>query len=181
MAYPTETLYGIGADATNEQAVERVFNCKKRSREKPVSIHLPSASSIREYAMMPRGFDPDTLLPGPVTLLLKYRHTIGNACLSGLCISSNGLVGIRVSSHPAARMLTRLCGVPITATSANVSGARFSPSSHDEIPKNVADFVDAVICAGPSIFAMPSTVFDVTQMRVVREGVLDRQNILARF
>ena len=180
VAYPTETLYGIGADATNERAVERVFYCKTRSRKKPISIHLPSASSIPEYARVPVGFDPGVFLPGPVTLLLKYRCLTGKKRLSPLCISGDGLVGIRVSSHPAACRLTQLCGVPITATSANVSQAP-PPSSHEEIPKNVADFVDAVICAGPTIFAMSSTVFDVTRMRVVREGVLDGKSILTRL
>ena len=177
VAYPTETVYGIGADATSDAAVRCVFACKKREDAKAVSILVPGVSDLIDYAILPYGFNPGVFLPGPVTLLLKIKA--GNHHrISSLCVSDMGIVGFRVSSNPFACELARLCGRPITATSANHAGDA-SPSSHDEVSEDLE--VDALICAGPSVFGKPSTVFDVSGMRVVREGALDAESIRSRL
>jgi len=176
VAYPTETVYGIGADATSDASVRRVFACKKREDAKAVSILVPGVSDLRDYAVIPHGFNPGVFFPGPVTLLLKLKP--GNHRISSLCISDADVVGFRVSSNPFACELARLCGRPITATSANHAGDA-SPSNHDEVSEDLE--VDALIRAGPSVFGKPSTVFDVPRMRVAREGALDAKSIMSRL
>lgn len=177
VVYPTETVYGIGADATSDEAVRRVFACKKRDDARTASILLPDVRNLRDYAILPRGFDPETVLPGPVTLLLALKPR-QNDRISRLCVSEGSIAGFRVSSNPYALELARLCGRPITATSANLSGSE-APSSHEDVSDELG--ADAIVCAGPVVFGMPSTVFDVSGMRVVREGVLDAESIMSRF
>ena len=181
VVYPTETVYGIGADASSDKAVRRVFECKKREDAKAISILLPEVKCLRDYAIIPRTFNPEILLPGPVTLILALKqgnHRRHHNRISRLCVSEGGKAGFRVSSNPYASLLASLSGCAITSTSANISGSR-APSSHDEVSDELG--ADAIISAGPTVFGMHSTVFDVTRMRIVREGVFDAQSIMSRL
>ena len=163
VVYPTETVYGLAADATDPEAVERVFEAKGRSREKPVSMALPDAAAAADYARLSnreRAFC-ERFLPGPVTVLLKRTDRVPDVLVAG-----RDRVGIRVPDHELARDLARRVG-PITATSANRSG---EPSARrvGEIAPEVRG--RAVVLDRGETPGAESTVVDVSTGEIVRRG-----------
>ncbi|KXB07608.1 hypothetical protein AKJ51_00915 [candidate division MSBL1 archaeon SCGC-AAA382A20] len=175
VVYPTETVYGLGADATSDEAVTRVFNAKSRSRDDPVSIAVDSLSM--SYYVGKLGPIEETLirklLPGPLTVLVEYRPVLSNILSAG-----TGKVGVRVPDQPVTRKLIRLFGGPITSTSANISG-KDSPTSVDEALNQLGSSVDFVIDVGESLIGESSTVVDVVEgeIEIVREGPLSKFEI----
>ncbi|MFW5964952.1 MAG: L-threonylcarbamoyladenylate synthase [Natronomonas sp.] len=165
VVYPTETVYGLGADALDAEAIERVFEAKDRPREKPLSMALPDADvavdytnpTDREMAFCER------FLPGPVTVLLERNDRVPDALVAG-----TDRVGIRVPDHDIARAFARRTG-PITATSANRSG---EPSARrvDEIDATIRQ--QAVVVDGGETPGTESTVVDVSAGEIVRRGAL---------
>jgi L-threonylcarbamoyladenylate synthase len=167
VVYPTETVYGLGADAQNPAAVERVFDAKGRPRSKPVSMALPSVDAALEYvvasdreARFMREF-----LPGAVTVLLERGDRVPDALTAG-----RDVVGVRVPDHDGALALLEAADGPVTATSANVSGR---PSA-----RRVADLDDrvreaaAVVLDGGETPGDGSTVVDVATSELHRRGPL---------
>ena len=165
VVYPTETVYGLGADALDPEAIEGVFEAKRRSRAKPVSLAVESVDAIDSYARLDddeRAFC-ERFLPGPVTVLLERRPVVPD-----LLVAGRTRVGVRVPNHDVARELARRVG-PITATSANRSGrpsARVVADIDSEI-REVAMVLDAGETPGGE-----STVVDVSAETVVRRGAL---------
>ncbi|UPW01741.1 L-threonylcarbamoyladenylate synthase [Halorussus gelatinilyticus] len=164
VVYPTETVYGLGADALDEAAIERVFEAKRRSREKPISLAAPTVTSALEYV---RATDREErfmreFLPGPVTVLCEKREPVPDVLTGG-----RSRVGVRVPDHEVALDLLRETA-PVTATSANVSGR---PSA-----TRVADVDDeiraaaAVVVDGGETGGTGSTVVNVADGAIVREG-----------
>jgi len=165
VVYPTETVYGLGANALDPEAVERVFEAKGRSREKPLSMALPELSAAAEYTRMSdreRAFC-ERFLPGPVTVLVERTDRVPDVLVDG-----RTRVGIRVPDHGLARELARRTG-PITATSANRSG---EPSARrvEEIDPAIRE--SAVVLDGGETSGGESTVVDVSDGRIVRRGEL---------
>jgi L-threonylcarbamoyladenylate synthase len=165
VVYPTETVYGLGANALDSEAVERVFEAKGRSRDKPISMALPELSAAADYTRMTdreRRFC-ERFLPGPVTVLVERTKRIPDALVAG-----RDRVGLRVPDHEIARELARRTG-PITATSANRSG---EPSARrvDEIAPDLLERVTVV--DGGETPGGESTVVDVSAGRIVRRGSL---------
>lgn len=176
--FPTETLYGIGADALNESSLRRIFDIKKRELTKPVLVLIDDPSFFGDLALEIPPLAKalmNRFWPGGLTLLLRARP-----CLSPLLTGGTGTVGVRMSSHPVAEMIVRESGRPITATSANLSGDR-GPSSIDEISSELIDLVDLVIDSGRTSSGQPSTIVDVTSpgLHIVREGIIAREEIEA--
>lgn len=170
--YPTETVYGLGADALDPAAVERVFEAKRRGRSKPVSMAVPDVDAALPYV------DPDdrterfmrAFLPGPVTVVAPRRDPVPDVLTAG-----RDRVGIRVPDHPVALALLERVA-PVTATSANRSG-RPSARRVDEIAPEVREDVAAVVDAGETPGG-GSTVVDVERGEVIREG-LDAEAVAA--
>jgi L-threonylcarbamoyladenylate synthase len=165
VVYPTETVYGLGANALDSEAVERVFEAKTRSRDKPVSMALPELSAAADYTRMTdleRRFC-ERFLPGPVTVLVERTDRIPDSLVAG-----RDRVGIRVPDHEIARELARRTG-PITATSANRSGEA-SARRVDEIAPDLRE--RATIVDGGETPGGESTVVDVSAGRIVRRGSL---------
>lgn len=166
VVYPTETVYGLGALATNPTAVERVFEAKGRPRENPVSLAVPDVDNIDEYAVLTdreRDFC-DQFLPGPVTVLLERRDTVPDELVAG-----RDRVGVRVPDHDLALTLLELVA-PLTATSANVSGrgsARTVAGVDPEVREAAAVVIDGGETPGGG-----STVVNVADGTIVREGAL---------
>jgi len=162
VVYPTETVYGVGADAYNETAVERVYRVKERPTERPLSVAVGSVEHIEKVAR-PRD---DALefarefLPGSVTPLLPRRQRVPEIVTSG------DLIGVRVPDDGMARELIHAVG-PITSTSANMSGE--PPATRPDELGRLADRVDGVVDDGVRD-GEPSTVVDTTTWEVVREG-----------
>lgn len=162
--YPTETVYGLAADALDSDAVEQVFSVKGRDRSKPVSLAVPSVDAATEYT------DPTErelafmheFLPGPVTVLADRKPMVPDVLTAG-----TDRVGVRVPDHGLALDLAERAG-PITSTSANVSG---EPSAREvgEIGQSVRAAV-AVTLDGGRTPGTESTVVDVANGEIVREG-----------
>jgi L-threonylcarbamoyladenylate synthase len=164
VVYPTETVYGLGADALSEAAVERVFAAKGRSRDEPISLAVPDRTSASEYV---RATDREErfmreFLPGPVTVLCEKRETVPDALTGG-----RERVGVRVPDHEVALALLREVA-PVTATSANVSG-RPSATRLAELDGEIRD-ASAVVLDGDETGGTGSTVVNVEDGTIVREG-----------
>ena len=161
VAYPTETVYGIGALASDTAAIEKVFREKKRPEALPLSIAVASLEMMRTVAFVEREDFVRRFLPGPVTVILRKRDVLPDALTGG-----SPFVGIRYPDHAMALDLIGRTG-PITSTSANLHG-RPDPVTAEEV--TVA--VDYVLDGGRSRYAAPSTVVDLSAGRVVRKGVM---------
>lgn len=164
VVYPTETVYGLGADALSATAVERVFAAKRRSREKPVSLAVPDVEAALEYTNpteRERRFMAE-FLPGPVTVLVERTDTVPDVLTAG-----NDRVGVRVPDHDVALAVLRRVA-PLTATSANVSG-RPSVTDPDDLDSEIREAVAAVVDAGRTA-GTESTVVDVTSGKIHRRG-----------
>ncbi len=167
VVYPTETVYGLGADALSPEAVERVFAAKRRDRDDPISLAVPDVDDALEYVRADEreeGF-LRSFLPGPVTVVCERRESVPDALTAG-----RDRVGVRVPDHDLAADLLARTG-PLTATSANVSG---EPSA-----RRVADLsaaireAAAVVVDGGETGGTASTVVDVAAGEVIRRGALD--------
>ena len=164
VVYPTETVYGLGADATDPAAIERVFAIKGRDRSKPLSLGVDSIDAARAFADLSERAEAFAreFLPGPVTVLASRTDRVPDALTGG-----EPRVGIRVPDHGTARALARRAG-PITATSANLSGAG-SATRIDEIDPAVREAAGAVIDGG-GLDGVASTVVDPERGEIVRRG-----------
>ncbi|MBX0296011.1 L-threonylcarbamoyladenylate synthase [Haloarcula nitratireducens] len=163
VVYPTETVYGLAADATDTHAVEAVFAAKGRSREKPVSLAVPDVDSALEY-VAPTDREERFMrefLPGPVTVVTERRDGVPDALTGG-----EPRVGVRVPDHPVALALLDAVA-PLTATSANVSGnpSATAVAELDEIRERAA-----VVLDGGETGGMGSTVVDVRAGTIHRRG-----------
>lgn len=159
--YPTETVYGIAASIYTEEALRKVFEVKKRSAQSPISVAVSSFKMMDELVHIgekEREFIK-RFLPGPVTVILRKKKAVPDILTSGA-----DLVGIRYPDHKLALELIELAGVPVTSTSANVSGEP-APARVDEIKIDADYILDGGECSGE-----PSTVVDLVNMRVLRKG-----------
>ncbi len=167
VVYPTETVYGLGADACNSDAVERVFAIKGRDCSNPISMAVPSVPAALEYihaSDRERQFLA-SFLPGPVTVLCRRRPTVPEVLTAG-----GDRVGIRIPDHPTALALCERAGTPITATSANQSG---NPSARqvDDLEVELTSAVAGVLDGG-ELPGTESTVVDVASKTIHRRGAL---------
>lgn len=164
VVYPTETVYGLGADALDPTAVERVFEAKHRDRSKPVSMGVSDIESALEYVRATRSEKSfmREFLPGPYTVVLERKPAVPDVLTAG-----RNRVGIRIPDHDLARELARLSG-PVTATSANISGsgsARRVAEVDDEIRERAGVVLDRGETPGGG-----STVVDVANETIHRRG-----------
>lgn len=155
---PTETVYGLAANARDGKAVARVFEVKGRPSFNPLIVHVNSIDEALEIAEMN---DQECALaerfwPGPLTMILKRR---GNSGLSDLVSAGLPTVAVRVPAHKTARTLIKACGFPIAAPSANKSGA-LSPTTPEMVVQGLADSVDLVLAGGACSVGLESTVVD---------------------
>jgi L-threonylcarbamoyladenylate synthase len=166
VVYPTETVYGLGADAFSDEAILKVYEAKKRPLAMPVSIAVSDFDMLSAVARVDSREEAflTTFLPGPVTVVLPARKTVP-AILTG----GTGLIGIRMPAHDVARQLITEFDAPITATSANLHGGK-DPVTPDECTVPYDFFID-----GGRLTGTPSTVVDLTEKRIIRAGAdIDR-------
>lgn len=180
ISYPTRCLYGLGADAINHSAVQRIYNIKNRPKNKPILLLVADPEDVaslvenvpRSARMIMTGF-----WPGQVTIVFNASHKVLPVLTGG-----TGKIGIRAAGHPVAARLVKRIGRPITGTSANISGSKASDQSPgaDSI---IADRVDLLLDTGPLKGGIGSTVVDVTQDPpvVVREGIIPAVDIFRLF
>ncbi|MDT8450660.1 MAG: L-threonylcarbamoyladenylate synthase [Wenzhouxiangellaceae bacterium] len=171
VAFPTETVYGLGADASNPDAVARIFEAKGRPADHPVIVHLPSAGLLQDWARnVPSAALrlADAFWPGPLTLVLERASGV-----SDLITGGQHTIGVRVPNHPVALALLRAFGGALAAPSANRFG-RVSPTTADHVIAEFGDEVAAVIDAGPCQIGVESTIVDLTgdRPRLLRPGMI---------
>lgn len=165
VVYPTETVYGLGANALDEQAILRVFQIKKRPLSMPVFLAVSSLDMLEKVAFVEQKDIAllEQILPGPVSVLVKKRDIV-----PGLLTAGSPMVGIRYPDHETALRIIDQAG-PITSTSANRTGSP-PPSSASEVSKEIADRVDLIVDGGKSKYAEPSTLLDLSSRKVIRPG-----------
>ena len=169
VVFPTETVYGLGADATNPKAIERLNQVKGRPPEKPYSLHLASSEQVRACAASVPPIAERlmaTFWPGPLTLVIPSRD--------------GTTVGFRVPDHPIARAFLEACGVPVAAPSANRSGSP-PPTDAQEVLAALDGAFDCLLDGGPTKLGRESTVVEVSwdgRVDIRREGAIAPQAIL---
>ncbi len=169
VAFPTETVYGLGANALDARAVEGIFRAKGRPAEDPAIVHLARAADLEQVA---RVVPPsarrlaEACWPGPLTLVLPKRPAVPANVTAGL-----DTVGVRVPAHPVAHALIVAAGVPIAAPSANLFG-RPSPTSAEHVLEDLRGRIDVVLDGGPTQVGVESTIVDLSgpEPRLLRPG-----------
>lgn len=175
---PTETVYGLGADASNPEAVNNIFKAKNRPADNPLIVHLADFSDAEKYtANIPELAKKiaEKFCPGPLTIVLPKNDRIPS-------ITSGGLetVGIRIPSHKVMHRIIELSGCPIAAPSANTSGLP-SPTSAAHVMDDMKGKINAVVDGGQAEFGVESTVISIendTSVRILRPGCITREMLL---
>lgn len=173
--YPTETVYGLAADASNRIAILKVFAAKRRSLDNPLSVAVKDLKQAEKivYVNSKAKKIAKIFLPGPVTLILKKKALLPKELTSGL-----DNIGIRIPDNPIALKLVEMAG-PITATSANISGHP-APITVEEAKEQIGNKVDFVLDGGECKLGQPSTIIDLSKERefkILREGAIPKQAI----
>jgi L-threonylcarbamoyladenylate synthase len=178
VALPTETVYGLGANALDPEAVERIFAAKRRPAWDPIIVHIADASMLGGLvAKVPEAARRlmDAFWPGPLTLLLPRAPAVPDAVTAG-----RPLVGVRIPAHPVALELIRHANVPVAAPSANLFG-HISPTTADHVLEDLDGRIDAVLDAGATTHGVESTVLDPSSepMMIYRPGAVTVEQIRA--
>jgi len=169
VAFPTETVYGLGADATNQKAIERLNQVKGRPPEKPYSLHLYSQRQVGQFVTtIPPLAEKlmERFWPGPLTIVMPGKD--------------GKTVGFRLPNHPVARAFLEACAVPLVAPSANRSGSP-PPTDANEVLAALDGAFDCLLDSGPTPMGRESTVVEVINGRVEirREGAIPKEAIVS--
>jgi L-threonylcarbamoyladenylate synthase len=176
VAFPTETVYGLGCDATNTDALARLYATKRRPTNHPVIVHLPDTADIAEWG---RDLDDAAVTlarecwPGPLTLVVRRSARVPDAVTGG-----RDTVGLRVPDQPVAISLLRAFGSGIAAPSANRFG-RVSPTTADDVRADLGGEVDVVLDGGPCTVGVESTIVDTTTTpaAILRIGAISEERV----
>ena len=168
VAFPTETVYGLGADSTNPEAIKRLNQVKGRPPEKPYSLNIYSPEQLRSYVTSVPPLAArlmERFWPGPLTIVIQGKD--------------GKTFGFRLPDHPIAMAFLKACGVPVVAPSANKSGCAPPTDAHEVLSALDASF-DCLLDGGPTRFGRESTVVEVIEGRleIHREGAISRETIL---
>jgi L-threonylcarbamoyladenylate synthase len=178
VAFPTETVYGLGANALDAEAVARIYRAKGRPGYNPLIVHVADAMSARTVASTWSDRAQalaDRFWPGPLTLVLPKLSVVPDAVTAGL-----PSVAVRVPAHPIAHALIEAAGIPIAAPSANRSMA-LSPTTAQHVADSLGDGVDLILDGGPTTVGIESTVVDLTgdTPRILRPGMISAPQLEA--
>jgi L-threonylcarbamoyladenylate synthase len=179
VAFPTETVYGLGGDATNDRAVARIFAVKARPRFNPLIVHFADAAQARTHVAFDRRADilAAALWPGALTLVLPR---LAESSISLLASAGLPSLAVRVPGHAVARALLEACAVPIAAPSANASG-KLSPTTAGHVAQSLGGSVAMILDGGPCPIGIESTVIDLTGATpaLLRSGGIAEERIAA--
>lgn len=160
VAFPTETVYGLGASAYDEDAIAKIYEAKGRPSDNPLIVHIADVSEVSKVAReVPEKAKKlfCEFAPGPFTLILKKNPEIADRVTAGL-----DTVGVRIPSDETARAFLKAAGVPVAAPSANISG-KPSPTKAEHVVFDMNGRVDAIICGGDAKVGVESTIIDMTE------------------
>ena len=178
VALPTETVYGLAANALDSQAVKRIFQIKGRPAHNPIIVHVASLEMARHCVT---SWPPlaeqlaKAFWPGPLTMVLPRAKEIPAVVTAG-----GATVGLRWPNHPFIQAVIRECGFPLAAPSANAS-SELSPTTAEHVRKSLADRISLIVDGGPSSVGIESTVLDlsVSPPRILRPGMIHEQALRA--
>lgn len=177
VAFPTETVYGLGGNATCDEAVAAIFAVKDRPRINPLIVHVPDRELAAEYVVFSDAARAlaDACWPGPLTLVLPRQKT---SRISLLASAGLDTLAVRVPSHPVAQALLRSCDLPLAAPSANPSG-QISPTTAQHVASDLGDRVELILDGGPVPIGIESTVvgFEGDRPVLLRAGAIARETI----
>ncbi len=176
VAFPTETVYGLGANALEASAVAKIFAAKQRPPTNPLIVHVADVADVERVV---RAWPPlaerlaEAFWPGPLTLVLPRQETVSDTVSAGL-----DTVGVRMPAHPVARALIRLAGVPVAAPSAN-RYTEVSPTRAEHVRESLGEAVDVLVDAGPTQVGVESTVLSLVEDRpvILRPGMITAEQI----
>ncbi len=175
VAFPTETVYGLGADALNEEAVRAIFAAKERPADNPLIVHVARRNQLEGLCRVTDTAEQlmDAFWPGPLTLLLMKTSRVPDVTTAGL-----PSVAVRCPSHPVAHELLEVCGLPIAAPSANRSG-RPSPTTARDVYEDMAGRIPLILDGGSCDVGVESTVLDLTGdvPCVLRPGAITAEDV----
>ena len=176
VAFPTETFYGLGADALDAEALQKIFRVKQREEDKPLLLLVADQAWLSGLVKdIPPRAGPlmERFWPGPLTLVFE-----ASPHLPSLLTANTGKIGLRISSHPVAQGLVRVVGRAITATSANVSGQP-GASEAGEVFRSLGKRVGVILDGGKTAGGLGSTVVDVSgaSPKIIRQGALARAEL----
>lgn len=174
--FPTETVYGLGANALDEQAVKKIYEAKGRPSDNPLIVHIYKKEEVYELAKDISKKAEDVMQkfwPGPITLILNKKNIVPYKTSGGL-----DTVAIRMPSHKIAREIIRMAGIPIAAPSANISG-RPSPTKAEHVYEEMNERVDGIVLGGDCDFGLESTVVDFTSEipMILRPGSITKEDL----
>lgn len=168
-AFPTETVYGLGAIYNDDEAVERIYKIKNRPENKPLTLHISDIAMLRNMGCMVNARASKLIgkyWPGPLTLILKT-------------MSGKKTIGVRMPANKIARTLIDACGAPIVAPSANLSGNK-APVSAEDVLKDLDGKIDLVIDGGQTDIGIESTIVDASEdsVKILRQGAIPAEEIM---
>lgn len=173
VAFPTETVYGLGASALNAEASRKIFEAKGRPQDNPLIIHLADPNDADRYAYVNGLYSKlKRFMPGPLTVILKKRDIIPSEVSAGL-----DTVAVRIPSYIPARELIKAAGVPIAAPSANISG-KPSPTQAKHVINDMDGKIDAILCGADCEVGVESTIVKITgedSLVICRPGGITRE------
>ena len=177
VVFPTETVYGLGGDATNPASAEKIYAAKGRPADNPLIIHLAEPIEAEKYAVTCELYYrlAERFMPGPLTVILPAKQTIPERTRAGL-----STVAVRIPKSPIARTLIRLSGVPIAAPSANLSGSP-SPTTAQHVTDDMLGRVDMIIDGPDAEFGLESTIVkieDSSALTLLRPGAVTVDDLL---
>ena len=175
VAFPTETVYGLGADGLNIEACRKIFIAKGRPNDKPLSLHVASLEMVERVAKISARAEKlfAAFCPGALTIILPKNKIVPDFVTCG-----KPSVGIRFPANDVALSLIKLSGVPIAAPSANLSGAE-PPKTAQEVFDNLAGRVGIILDGGACQFGISSTIIDLTaEPKILRHGAIAAEKIL---
>jgi L-threonylcarbamoyladenylate synthase len=176
VAFPTETVYGLGADAGNPEALQKVFEAKGRPPDNPLIVHVAALQDVRRIvAEFPDKAKrlAERFWPGPLTLVLPKTPAVAQEATCNL-----PTVGVRIPQHPVALALLKAADIPVAAPSANLSG-KPSPTTAEAVREDLAGRIDLLVDGGPAMIGLESTVLDMTSEppTLLRPGGVTREAI----
>ena len=174
VAFPTETVYGLGADALNVDACNKIFAAKGRLSDKPLSLHVASLEMVEQVAKINSQAKKlfEAFCPGALTIILPKNKIVPDF------VTGKSSVGIRFPANDVALRLIRLSGVPIAAPSANLSG-KTPPKTAQEVLDNLSGRVKVILDGGQCQFGISSTIIDLTgsEPKILRHGAISEEKI----
>ena len=176
LGLPTETVYGLGANGLDSDAVRKIFEAKGRPQDNPLILHVSGAQWIPRYCVdvPPLAYElARRFWPGPLTMILKRAACVPDVTTAGL-----DTVGVRCPNHPVALAVIREAGVPVAAPSANISG-RPSCTSAQDVLEDMDGRIDGIVDGGPCTVGVESTIVDMTctPPRLLRPGGLSLEEL----